>query len=297
MFDSAVTTGITRNLVPSSYFKSALKLLRPLLPLLLLSACTRSFVVTPNIPSPLVEKMPITAKMVYSEEFRNYSYLEKNEDRDVKQVDLGAAQVATFDRVFRSLLNVVEPNATTYDLSIEPQMLDFEYSTPGETSLKFYEVFLKYRLKILNQEGAEVADWVVKGYGKEPTELMSSASNEFNAANNMALRDVGAQLAIGFPSQPSIEDFVASRANAGPSSPTPAAIAAATDEVDAQTEAGTGLDVTSVGEPDDEPGGEPVGEPDPGQDVETANEASPASPEDSSSATVATPAAQVDEEE
>lgn len=197
-----------------SQFRSAL-----LISLLVLGGCSKSFVVTSEVPSPLIERLPVTAKVIYTEEFSQYVYVESGRDRALQQVDFGQAQVGMFNRVFNNLLTVVEPSATVYDLKIEPKILDFQYSVPAETNLKIYEVWLKYRVKITDQNDSEIADWVVKGYGKTPTSMLGSQLKAFNNASNVSLRDVGAQLAIGFPTQPSIEKFLAGRNRASVDSP------------------------------------------------------------------------------
>lgn len=91
---------------------------------------------------------------------------------------------------------------------IEPEILDFQYTSPSETKLNLYEVWLRYRVKITDSQNKTLADWVVKGYGKTPSATLKSTSSAFNAATNIALRDVGAQLAIGFPNQSSVQNLL-----------------------------------------------------------------------------------------
>ncbi|NND00128.1 MAG: hypothetical protein HKN85_08100 [Gammaproteobacteria bacterium] len=180
---------------------------------LFMGGCAQNFVVTGDYPKPLIESTPIMAKMHFSEEFMTYKYLEKGEDRSLQSVDFGVAQVQLFNRIFGSLFNLVEDDQQTADINIEPHVLDFQYSAPRETKLKLFEVWLKYRLRITDAEDQEIADWVVKGYGKTPTSLLSSNLKAFNIATVIALRDVGAQLAIGFRSQPSIAAFLSQRSD------------------------------------------------------------------------------------
>jgi len=183
---------------------------------LFLSACASSVVVKGDIPSPLVNKLPLTGSLVYTDEFRNYTYVESQKRRKgvVASFDFKEAQVSMFDRIFGALLNLVDNDAPAKDLTIEPEILDFQYSTPAETSTTQYEVWLKYRLKILDGDNQNVGDWVVKGYGKTPTAMLQSTGSAFNAAANVALRDVGAQLAIRFPSQSSVQELVNAKADA-----------------------------------------------------------------------------------
>ena len=174
------------------------------------SACSQTFVVVGEFPQPLVIQTAESAQLIYSAEFKNYEYLEKDEKRALKKVSLGEAQVNLFDRIFDSLFRLVgaESEAQQADLKIEPQVLDFQYSMPAETKSTQFEIWVKYRLKITGRNGQEIADWVVKGYGKTPKAMMSSYLKSFNTAANIALRDVGAQLAIGFRNQPSVKSYL-----------------------------------------------------------------------------------------
>ena len=124
----------------------------------------------------------------------------------MSQLSFGEAQVTLFDRIFTQLVVMMpEANSPGLDLIIEPEILDLQYTSPKETKLNLYEVWLRYRVKITDPSDNVLADWVVKGYGKTPTATLKSTGLAFNAATNIALRDVGAQLAIGFPKQPAIK--------------------------------------------------------------------------------------------
>jgi len=170
--------------------------------LALLTGCASSVVVKPDIPDPLVQKLPLNTSLVYSDSFKDYVYLETEKKRgSLKSIDFTEAQTTMFEQVFSSVTNLVSADDASRNLTIEPEILDFQYSSPTETKLKQYEVWIKYRLKLRNVDGARIADWTVKGYGKTPTGLLTTASSAFNAATNVALRDVGAQLSIRFPRQ------------------------------------------------------------------------------------------------
>jgi len=174
------------------------------------SACSKTFVVVSEVPRPLVVATPIAAQLQFTDEFREYEYLETDRKRALEKVSFGEAQVDLFTRIFGALFELVSGENEHSDLKIEPKLLDFQYSIPSETKTTQFEIWLKYRLRITDGQGDEVADWVVKGYGKTPSTLLGSHLKLFNTAANIALRDVGAQLAIGFRTQPSIKEFLQS---------------------------------------------------------------------------------------
>ena len=189
-----------------------LKVMSSLIVVVMVSACSKTFVVVSDVPQPLVTQTNMSAKLAYSDEFRAYEYFEKNKKRGLEKVGFGEAQVSVFDRIFGSMFRLVTGDEQQADIIIEPQVLDFQYSMPSESKSTQFEIWLKYRLKITDRKNQDIADWVVKGYGKTPKTMLGSFLKSFNTAANIALRDVGAQLAIGFRNQPSIKDYLAANA-------------------------------------------------------------------------------------
>jgi hypothetical protein len=185
-----------------------LRLASALVLIAMLSACVSTVTVKGEVPEPLVKRLPINAKMSYTDAFKEYKYTEAEKGRSLKSLDFSSAQINMFDTVFGRLLNLVQGEEQSPDLIIEPEILDFQYTAPRETNLKLYEVWLKYRLKLIGQDDKELADWTIKGYGKTPTASFTSASTAFKSATNVALRDVGAQLSIRLPKQSSIKGLL-----------------------------------------------------------------------------------------
>lgn len=183
--------------------------------LLILSGCSKNVTVVADIPPPLVEKVPLNVHLVYTDEFKNHLYQENEKKRSLSSLDLAQAQIHMFDSIFSTLTNVVSADDPNKDLSVVPEVLEFQYTSPSETQLKQYEIFLKYRIKLIKSDDSSLADWVIKGYGKTPTALLTSATQAFNAAANVALRDVGAQLATRFPGQSKIKALIASKSGDG----------------------------------------------------------------------------------
>jgi len=183
----------------------------------LLVGCSAGKVsVKANIPQPLVSKLPLSGYLSYTDTFKNYQYEEDEKGRSLSSLAFGPAQQNMFDRVFTQLLSISETSNGSLDVIIEPEILDLQYTSPSETKLNLYEVWLRYRVKITDAQNQTLADWVVKGYGKTPTATLKSASSAFNSATNVALRDVGAQLAIGFPKQPAIAGLLAKKTSYQP---------------------------------------------------------------------------------
>lgn len=188
-----------------------LKALAGTLLLVLMAACASNVTVVADIPTPLVAKVPLNAYLSYTEEFKNHVYIESEKKRVLRSIDFANAQAELFDSVFGQLTTLVSLDDVSKDLIIEPEILDFQYTAPHETKLKQYEVWIKYRLKILKPDSSNLADWTIKGYGKTPTAMLTSASRAFNSATNIALRDVGAQLSTRFSGQRSVKKLIANK--------------------------------------------------------------------------------------
>ena len=187
---------------------SLVKLILVLSILSVMVGCASKVTVRADIPTPLVEKVPLNVHLSFTEEFRNHIYQENEKSRALSSLNLAEAQLSMFDSIFSSMTTLVSADDPSKDLTVEPELLEFQYTAPAETKLKLYEVFLKYRLKLINKDDSTLADWIVKGYGKTPTALLATAAQAFNSAANVALRDVGAQLATRFPDQQKIKALV-----------------------------------------------------------------------------------------
>ena len=170
--------------------------------------CASKVTVRADIPTPLIEKVPLNVHLSFTEEFRNHIYQENERSRALSSLNLAEAQLSMFDAIFSNMTNLVGADDLTKDLTVEPELLEFQYTAPAETKLKQYEVFLTYRLKLINKDDSTLADWIIKGYGKTPTALLATATQAFNSAANVALRDVGAQLATRFPGQQKIKALI-----------------------------------------------------------------------------------------
>lgn len=205
--------------------KNMTRLLSLLGTMLFLAGCAASVSVKTNIPQPLIGKLPLTGHLLYTDEFKNYRYKELEKKRSLSSLSFGPAQQDLFDRIFSQLITVSGVDDASLDVVIEPEILDFQYASPKETKLNLYEVWLRYRVKITDSKDNTLADWVIKGYGKSPTATLKTASSAFNSAMNVALRDVGAQLAIGFAKQPAIQDLLTQKqVSQSPQSSNPKAV-------------------------------------------------------------------------
>lgn len=154
-----------------------------------------SLLVAGDYPPALTSPLPVSATLVMTDEFRSFV---ANPEGKVS-LEVGAAQAAMFEAVmkprFRELLVVSErPEIITTDWLIEPSVNSTQIGVPAVTHLKVYEVWLKYRLNIVDQEGNEITSWFIPAYGKTPNSFTLSRGDAIRSASEIALRDMGARV-------------------------------------------------------------------------------------------------------
>ena len=184
---------------------------RPLLcaPLaLLLVACGVVEVSPPqSFPRPLIEPLPIAGTLVLSDEFRTHSTATPKGTR--VRFAIGPAQSAMFIGIFEALLAdslVVASGpggAPAGGLRIEPSLTELQHVAPRQNGQGAYEVWVRYRVQVSDDDAQPLADWQLSGYGR---------GDGWEVATTNALRDLGAQLGIGFARQTAIAGWIGGQA-------------------------------------------------------------------------------------
>ena len=90
-----------------------------------------------------------------------------------------------------------------------------QVSTPSDTYLNVYEVWIKYSLDIADADGEQIDSWFMPAYGKTPDSFMLSKSNAIEEAAVIALRDAGAKLLLDFYRIPSVYNWVIEKEKLG----------------------------------------------------------------------------------
>ena len=190
----------------NSCTQSVLRCLFILLAYTAISACSSNYVLDATFPKPLVKPLPVEVHLNITEDFSNYVYQQQREERTKLSVDMGKVQVKLFETVSSQLFS--GSTNPKYQLTLTPSIQAFQYAIPRETRAEIYEIWLKYRILLTDSEGQSIADWLITGYGKTPTAFLKSQQEAINMAAEIALRDVGSQLSIGFYRQPNIQDWL-----------------------------------------------------------------------------------------
>lgn len=172
----------------------------------LLSACTANVRVDDQFPSVVAAPRDISAALVMNHEFRHLQV----EPAEHVLIQLGPAQVELLTKAFSGLfarvdvVDSMEKVAPETDLVITPEVLQVQVSTPSDSYLNVYEVWIKYRLEIETVDGTAVDSWFLPAYGKTPDSYLLSRSRAIEAATIVALRDAGAKLILDFYRIPAV---------------------------------------------------------------------------------------------
>lgn len=184
------------------------------------AGCKSTLTVEGQFPTPVVNKLPYTLGVIYDKEFKAYQYNEKDEKRDEWEIEVGDAQLELFNTVLPAMFaNVVsvpdlESKPTnTIDIFFKPQVDELQYNVPAETKLNMFEVWIKYNMKVYDNQGQLLADWILTAYGKTPTAFMQTQESALNEAMVIALRDAGAGLTLKFSHIPEINNWLKKHAN------------------------------------------------------------------------------------
>jgi hypothetical protein len=193
-----------------------------------------NLVATTNIPTPLVEKAPVTVALHVPKEFATYIHKEERWSTDWN-IDLGKAQAegitrlmsAMFDRVVAvESVNAGAQLGGDVRAILEPSVEEYAFVTPRDAGSPFFAVSIKYRVNIYSPDGRLADSWGFTGYGTSPSSGLSSSS-PLAQATALALRDAGAKLAVEFRDQAIVRGLMP---DAQPELPTPPATQAAPAE-------------------------------------------------------------------
>jgi hypothetical protein len=165
-----------------------------------LGACGGSQVklVDPTIPDPLIDKLPLSVAARYPENFAHFVHEEVVIGKEKWSIDLGRANEMLFTQLFGAMFTdyqVIQQDTDPRDLAIdafiEPTIDAFEFSVPAQSQTEEFAVWIRYRIKIFDDQGNEIANWPISAYGKSLTTTFGSDAALRRAAV-LAMRDAAA---------------------------------------------------------------------------------------------------------
>jgi hypothetical protein len=160
------------------------------------------------VPVPLVDPMPITVGVYYSEDFSKAQHSEERWGTDWK-VDLGPYHVRMAEKLFasefRETMRVEDikslPANPPYRAIIEPRIEQYSFITPRDTGAKYFAVTIRYRLNVYAPNGVLADSLTFTGYGSNASGSGITSTGPMVLATKAAMRDAAAKFLVQFPEQ------------------------------------------------------------------------------------------------
>jgi hypothetical protein len=193
------------------------------------------FETTAEVPTPLIEKIPVTIGVHLPLEFREQVYEEKRARGGGGEysIGLGKAQSTGFMRVIEAMFERVVPvpspaAAARTDAGIRgvlvPTLDDFAFITPIDSGAPISAASLKYTIRLYSPTGELAESWTFTGYGSQPGySYPGRADDALRSATRLAMRDALAKLAAEFREQAIARGLVAPGTPQAPAEVTPPA--------------------------------------------------------------------------
>jgi len=180
----------------------------------------------PSIPKPLIEQMQISVAARYPASFDSFVHEERVIGKEKWSIDLGASNRLLFTQLFGSMFSefmVIDENTDANELPIdaliEPTIDAFEFSVPSQSQTDEFAVWIRYRIKIFDSEGVQVANWPIAAYGKSQSSTFGG-DDALRRAAVLALRDAAALIILQMDKSTGISKLRDARARSNSTPPT-----------------------------------------------------------------------------
>jgi hypothetical protein len=176
----------------------------------LLPGCVSSVKVEHKFPDVVAVPRDMSVALIMDQEFRNFVA----QPNSKTEIDIGASQVELLDKAFQGLFAEVkvltpqEMSRAGTDFVVIPSVREVQLSSPTESYLNVYEVWIKYSLDIQSADGVPIDSWFLPAYGKTPYSFMLSRTKAIETATVVALRDAGAKLVLDFYRIPAVYGWI-----------------------------------------------------------------------------------------
>lgn len=204
--------------VRQTVIKTPTRLIALLLTLVITGCSATNVTVKGDFPTPLSHPLPVHGGLVLDDAFREHVY-QDSENRKLTFA-VGEAQTAMMRSLSKGLFRQVTElsdidQRNGQQLLLAPVVEEVQVAMPFENRLKVFEVWLKYNIRVYDQRGEPVADWIMSAYGKTPSRFLTSDEEALNQAAVVALRDAGARLLLEFHRIPEVQALLQTAGTGG----------------------------------------------------------------------------------
>jgi hypothetical protein len=181
----------------------------------------------PTIPEPLIDQLPLKVAARYPEVFDNFVHEEQVIGKEKWLIDLGRANRLLFTQLFGSMFTEftvledgMDPRDGDFDALIEPSIDAFEFSVPSQSQTDDFAVWIRYRIKIFDKNGTQIANWPIAAYGKSLS-TMFGGDEALQRAAILAMRDAAALIILQMDKATGISKLSQASAQQAPALPAP----------------------------------------------------------------------------
>lgn len=170
-----------------------------------------------ELPTPLVVSAPVRVGLVLEPALIEYVHEETLDRGGPWRVDIGAMQPKLFTTVFDALFDEVTPIGNVadgggFDGVIAPVIDKMQIAVPAQTQSEFYEVWIRYLVRLYAPTGELIVAWPLTAYGKASKDEYGFMTNPdapgMQAATMTAMRDAAAFLALRFTADPKVQRWL-----------------------------------------------------------------------------------------
>lgn len=188
--------------------------------LALLGGCAGADVAVQStrLPVPVVEPLPISVGIHLSDEVRTFAHEEAIRDYGTFKITVGPTQDLMFNNLAEGLFAnhrfLADTASRPNDVNaiLVPSIGELQFSIPAQTKSDFFEVWLSYDFQLLSPDGAPIAQWPMKAYGRANARnygfLEDTENGALQEAARVALRDAMAVFTFKFKRVPGVQQWL-----------------------------------------------------------------------------------------
>ena len=175
----------------------------------------------PDLPTPLIQSLPLSVGVYYPPELENFEFNEKMKGIGSFKIGLGQTQTHLFRTAFEALFDEVVPiqsfdtQPPGLDLLLVPKIHEVQISVPQQTRTELYEVWLRYSIEMFTPTGQEIHKWGFASYGEVNTQnyqfLSNVSAHALQDASQWAIRDAVATISFFLVKEPKVRNWLNSR--------------------------------------------------------------------------------------
>ena len=171
----------------------------------------------PSIPEPLIDRLELSVAARYPSGFEHFVHEEQVIGKEKWTIDLGRSNELLFTQLFGSMFTDftviqgdTDPRELAIDALIEPSIDAFEFSVPNQSQTEEFAVWIRYRIKIFDNAGVQIANWPIAAYGKSQTETFGG-DDALRRAAVLAMRDAAALIILQMDRETGISKLARTR--------------------------------------------------------------------------------------